>query len=147
MTIDAIARTDVVTVDIEATLTEISHVMRDEGVGCVVVVDGKETVAGLLTDRDLVVSGLAEGRHPDQCIANDILSTNVFSVAPTDSVASVARQMREQGVRRVVVMEDHELVGIVTLDDLLVHLTDELDCLVSVVEGEFPEEKPHRTTV
>jgi CBS domain-containing protein len=139
MTIDELARHDVVTVDLEATLTEVAKVMRDERVGSAVVVDGKGTVAGLLTDRDLVVSGLAEGRDPETCIANDILSTNVFTVEPDDSVASVARRMRDQGVRRVPVMRDHGLVGIVTLDDLLVHLADELDCLASVVRGEFPD--------
>jgi CBS domain-containing protein len=139
MVIGDIARSDVVTVDQEATLTEIARVMRDRGVGSVVVVDARGTVAGMLTDRDLVVSGLAERRHPDECIANHILSTNVFSVEPDDDVASVARRMREEGVRRVPVMRDHDLVGIVTLDDLLVHLAAELDCLVSVVKGEFPE--------
>ncbi len=138
MVIGDIARRDVVTVDLEATLTDVAHVMRNERVGSVVVVDGKGTVAGLLTDRDLVVSGLAEGRHPDECIANDILSTNVFSVAPDVDVADVARRMRDQGVRRVPVMRGHDLVGIVTLDDLLVHLGEEFDCLVSVVKGEFP---------
>jgi CBS domain-containing protein len=139
MAISDIARNDVVTVDQEATVTDIAHVMRDERVGSVVVVDGKGTVAGLLTDRDLVVSGLAEGRHPDECIANDILSSNVFSVDPDDDVATVVERMREQGVRRVPVMRDRDLVGIVTLDDLLVHLVGELDCLVSVVRGEFPD--------
>jgi CBS domain-containing protein len=139
MTIEEIARTDVVTVDQEATLTEIAHVMRDERVGSVVVVDARGTVAGMLTDRDLVVSGLAEDRNPDECIANHILSTNVFSVKPDDDVASVARRMRDEGVRRVPVMRGHDLVGIVTLDDLLVHLADELDCLVSVVKSEFPD--------
>ncbi|WP_142856832.1 CBS domain-containing protein [Salinigranum halophilum] len=138
MAIEDIAHRDVVTVDLEATLTDVAHVMRDERVGSVVVVDGKGTVAGLLTDRDLVVSGLAEGRHPDECIANDILSTNVFSVDPDDDVADVARRMREEGVRRVPVMRDRDLVGIVTLDDLLVHLGEEFDSLVSVIEGEFP---------
>ena len=138
MVIGDIARRDVVTVDLEATLTDVAHVMRNERVGSVVVVDGKGTVAGLLTDRDIVVSGLAEGRHPDDCIANDILSTNVFSVPPDADVVDVVRRMREQGVRRVPVMRDGHLVGIVTLDDLLVHLAEELDCLVSVVRGEFP---------
>jgi CBS domain-containing protein len=139
MTIDTIARTEVVTVDLEATLTDIAGVMRDEHVGSVVVVDGKGTVAGVLTDRDLVVSGLAEARDPGRCIANDILSTNVFSVSPDDRVASVARQMREEGVRRALVMEGHDLVGIVTLDDLLVHLGEEFDCLTSVVRSAFPD--------
>jgi CBS domain-containing protein len=139
MVIEDLATSDVVTVDLEATLTDVARVMRDERVGSVVVVDGKGTVAGLLTDRDVVVSGLAEGRHPDECIANDILSTNVFSVTPDAEVAAVARQMRDQGVRRVPVMRDGALVGIVTLDDLLVHLGEEFDCLVSVVKGEFPD--------
>lgn len=139
MVIGDIARTDVVTVDQEATLTEIAGVMRDRRVGSVVVVDGKGTLAGILTDRDLVVSGLAEGRDPDECIANHVLSSHVFSVEPDDSVASVARRMREEGVRRVPVVRDRDLVGIVTLDDLLVHLGEEFDCLLSVVKGEFPD--------
>jgi CBS domain-containing protein len=139
MTVETIARTEVVTVDLEATLAEIAGVMRDERVGSVVVVDGKGTVAGILTDRDLVVAGLAEGRAPDTCIANDILSTNVFAVDPDTDVASVARRMREESVRRVLVMRGHDLVGIVTLDDLLVHLGEEFDCLTSVVRSAFPD--------
>jgi CBS domain-containing protein len=146
MQISDIARTDVVTVDIETTLPEVAHVMRDERVGSVVVTDGKGGVAGILTDRDVVTYGLTRDEDPRRIIANAILARHVFSVAPTDDVRDVIRQMREERVRRVPLVADGDLVGIVTLDDLVCHLADEGRALAeqfadlgAVIEAESPE--------
>ncbi|AFK19087.1 CBS domain-containing protein [Haloferax mediterranei ATCC 33500] len=139
MLVKGIAQSDVVTVGIEATLEDVARTMRDERVGSVVVVDGKGVVSGLLTDRDLVVYGIAGDRAVSDLVANDIFSTNVFCVDPEDEVADVVDRMHDEGVRRVPVVSDGSLVGIVTLDDLLCHLSAQIESLADVVRGEFPE--------
>ncbi|KAB1194462.1 MULTISPECIES: CBS domain-containing protein [Haloferax] len=138
MLVKDIAQTDVVTVEVETPLADVARTMRDERVGSVVVVDAKGVVAGLLTDRDLVVYGLAGDRPVGDLVANDIFSTNVFNVDPDDGITEVVDKMHDEGVRRVPVMSDGDLVGIVTLDDLLCHLSKQLEELADVVRGEFP---------
>lgn len=138
MTIADIARTDVVTVDIETSVPELARVMRDEGVGSVVVLDGKETVAGMITDRDVVTFGFTIDDDPRTLVANDLLATNVFTVPSDAGVGDVIDRMADEGVRRVPVVDEGDLVGIVTLDDLVVLLADELGDLASVIQGESP---------
>ena len=138
MLVKELAQTDVVTVEVEDSLVDVAKTMRDHRVGSVVVVDGKGVVAGVLTDRDIVVYGVAADRNVSDLVANDIFSTNVFSVAPDAGVTEVVDMMHEEGVRRVPVMSDGDLVGIVTLDDLLCHISRQLEELADVVRGEFP---------
>ncbi len=138
MSVLDIATTDVVTVEPETPVPDIARIMRDERVGSVVVVDDKDVIAGIVTDRDIVTYGFTRDRNPRKLIANDLLAKNVFSVDPDASVGEVCRRMSEEGVRRVPLVRDGKLVGIVTLDDLVVHLAAELESLASVIEGEFP---------
>ncbi|KAB1196463.1 MULTISPECIES: cyclic nucleotide-binding/CBS domain-containing protein [Haloferax] len=138
MLVKELAQTDVVTVDVEDSLVDVARTMRTERVGSVVVVDAKGVVAGVVTDRDIVVYGVAGDRDVGDLVANDIFSTNVFSVAPDAGIAEVVDKMHEEGVRRVPVVSDDGLVGIVTLDDLLCHLSGQLEELADVVRGEFP---------
>lgn len=138
MTVGELARTDVVTADTEATLSDIARTMNEEGVGSVVIVEPDGSPCGILTDRDLVTYGLAADRDPDRTIANDVMAFNMFSVEATTGVLDAIRQMAEEGVRRVPVTADGELHGIVTLDDFLVLLAGELSNLASVIEAESP---------
>ncbi|WP_416839504.1 cyclic nucleotide-binding/CBS domain-containing protein [Haloferax sp. DFSO52] len=138
MLVKEIAQTDVITVDVETPLLEVARTMRTERVGSVVVVDGKGVVAGVLTDRDIVIYGVAGNRDVGDLVANDIFSTNVFSVPPDAGVTEVVDMMHDEGVRRVPVVSDGDLVGIVTLDDLLCHISRQLEELADVVRGEFP---------
>jgi CBS domain-containing protein len=92
--------------------------MRDEDTGNVVVVEG-ETVRGIVTDRDIVVRAIADGRGPDTPLA-DVLSGEVVTVAPQDRIEAVVDLMRERAVRRIPVVEDGRLVGIVSIGDLAI---------------------------
>lgn len=138
MTLEQLARTDVVTADTEATLTEIARIMTDEGVGSVVVVEPDGRPCGMVTDRDLVTYGIAAGRDPDETIANDVMAFTMVSAEVTDGVLDVISRMADEGVRRMPVMADGELYGIVTLDDFIVLLAGELESLAKVVEAESP---------
>ncbi len=138
MTVGDLARTDVVTADTEATLSEIARIMNEEGVGSVVVVEPDGSPCGIITDRDLVTYGLATDRDPDRTIANDVMAFNMFSVDATTGVFDAIGRMADEGVRRVPVTANGELFGILTLDDFLVLLSGELANLASVIEGESP---------
>lgn len=138
MTVGELARTAVVTVDTEATLSVIARTMNDEGVGSVVVVEPDGSPCGIVTDRDLVTYGLAADRDPDRTIANDVMAFNMFTVDADMGVLDAIHEMADEGVRRVPVTADGELFGIVTLDDFLVLLAGELANLAKVIEAESP---------
>lgn len=143
MDISALVREDVVTVYVDDTLLDVAEVLRQEGVGSAVVVDVHGEVLGIVTDRDLVVYGQEFADSLEQTTVNQVLSMSVFSVSPETSLLDLTEQMRESGVRRVPIVEDEDLLGIVTLDDIVVHLAGQLDSpelrnLAAVIESESP---------
>lgn len=136
MNVRDIASAEVVTAEIDDTVREASLRMREAGVGSVVVLDGRGDPAGIVTDRDLVVYVCDPSRDPDTTTTNDVMAREVVTVDPDASVFEAAAVMAEAGVRRVPVLSDGELVGIVTLDDLLPTFVDGMADLSSVVESE-----------
>lgn len=100
-------------------VTEAARIMRDRGIGNVLVVDGVR-LAGLVTDRDIVIRMVAEGRDPATTTVGEICSDDLITVRPDeDSDAAVAR-MREHGVRRVPVVSEGSPVGILSIGDMAV---------------------------
>lgn len=136
MNVRDIASAEVVTAEIDDTVREVSVRMRDAGVGSVVVLDGRGDPAGIVTDRDLVVYVCDPDRDPDNTMANDVMAREVVSVDPDASVFEAAAVMAGSNVRRVPVLSDGDLVGIVTLDDLLPAFAAGLADLAAVVEAE-----------
>jgi len=138
MTVYDIARYDVVTADPGTTISELAFQMANERVGSVVIVDGGEVV-GIVTDRDIALDVLGTGADPNEYTARDVMTPDPLVVGSDDGVMDTVRAMHEASVRRVpVVDEDGGLVGIVTMDDLLVMLATELSNLAGVVEAESP---------
>jgi CBS domain-containing protein len=101
----------------ELDLVTVARAMRDEEIGAVLVMDG-EDLLGLVTDRDLVVRGLATGGDPKQARVGGITSSATATIGPDDSLDKAAQIMRERSVRRLPVIEDGRPVGIVTIRDL-----------------------------
>ncbi|MER5457307.1 MULTISPECIES: CBS domain-containing protein [unclassified Micromonospora] len=106
----------------ETTLDEAARVMRDADIGDVVVTDGAE-LAGILTDRDIVVRAVAENASATTATIGSILTREVVMIEQFCTAAKAAALMRERGIRRILVC-DHErkLVGIVSLGDLAMQL-------------------------
>lgn len=143
MDISSLVREEVVTVYVDDALLDVAEVLRQEGVGSAVVLDPHDEVLGIVTDRDLVVYGQEFAGSLEQTTVNQVLSMSVFSVSPETSLLDLTEQMRESGVRRIPIVENDELRGIVTLDDIVVHLADQLDSpelrnLAAVIESESP---------
>jgi CBS domain-containing protein len=100
------------------TIGETARIMRDTQVGAVLVVsDG--ALSGVVTDRDLVVRGLAEGEGPDSPVG-PLCSGDLVGVAADADVEEAEQLMREHAVRRLPVITDGQVVGIVSMGDLAV---------------------------
>jgi CBS domain-containing protein len=102
----------------ETTLDEAAQVMRDQGIGDVVVTHGP-TLAGLVTDRDIVVRALAEGLDPSATTLESIASRELVMVEQSATVDEAVQAMRGRNLRRLLVCDaDRKLVGIISLSDV-----------------------------
>lgn len=137
MTLAELARTEVVTAEPTATISELAFTMANENVGSVVVTEGDEVV-GIVTDRDIALDVLGTGADPEAWTARDVMTPDPFVADVDAGVMETVREMYELSVRRVPVVEDGRLYGIITMDDLLVLLANELSNLAGVVEAESP---------
>lgn len=106
-----------VTVDAAATIHEAARRMRDADVGDVVVIE-RGRVAGILTDRDIVVRVIAERRDPLATACGHVASRNLSCVAPSTSIPDAVMLMGRQSVRRLPVVDGGRLAGIIGLADL-----------------------------
>ena len=108
---------DPVAMDAKETVTKAAAAMRDHGIGTVVVMkDG--TPCGVVTDRDIAVKAVATGTDPSKMTLEQICSKSVVAVSPDQSVDDAVQVMKSHDVKRVLVMEDKMLKGIVSLGDL-----------------------------
>jgi CBS domain-containing protein len=109
---------DPVIVDPDTMCGHLARLMRDKGIGSVVVVEDGKPV-GIVTERDLVHRVMAASMNPDGCTAAQISSRPVVAISVHADVEMAVDTMNEYKIRRVVVVDDHDKVaGILTTDDL-----------------------------
>lgn len=138
MPIGDIARTDVMTAHQDQSAGNLATVMKEENVGSVVIVEEDRPI-GIVTDRDLVLEVLEPRHDPREVTAESVMTETVVTVSTDTGIFQATAKMFEYAVRRIPVVDDGgELAGIVTLDDLFVLLTDELDNMTGVIEAESP---------
>jgi CBS domain-containing protein len=110
----------------EASLYEIAKKMKKSDCGCVVVVKDDRLV-GMVTDRDIALRCIAENHHPEEMVAEKIMTRDILYCRDTDDTDDVVRNMALNKVRRLPVLNaDKRLVGIVSLGDLASHTNHEL---------------------
>lgn len=115
MRVEDIMSQQVISCTPETKIREVASVMKDRGVGFLPVLnDG--VLAGVLTDRDLI-QRFPEGADPDSVTAGDLMSRKVFTTHPKHSVVEASRYMASKRVRRLPVVEDGRIVGVVSLGD------------------------------
>ena len=107
------------TVDATDTITDAARVMRDSDIGDVVVIEDGQ-VSGIVTDRDIVVRAVSEGRDPDSTPVSEVCTTGVETIEPEASVDDALSLMREKDIRRLPVAKSGRPVGIISLGDLAV---------------------------
>lgn len=130
------------------TILEVARRMRDEHVGSVVVVDHHGNVnvvpVGILTDRDIVVRVLANSdRHVDSFRVGELMTQKPILAWEDEDLADVLKRMRSYGIRRVPVVDrDGILQGIITLDDVLEFLQEEVADMSTLLSRERQREAP-----
>jgi CBS domain-containing protein len=107
------------TVEAGATCVDAAREMRDGDLGSVVVVENG-AVAGIITDRDIVVRVVADGTDPGSAKVRDAATMSPVTLTVDQSVDDAIRTMREQDIRRIPVVQDNRPAGIVSLGDLAI---------------------------
>jgi CBS domain-containing protein len=138
-TLREIMSTDVEYVTPQDNVFEVASKMRASNIGMVPVVENG-VLKGVITDRDLVVRGIA-GKHPNSGSVEEIMSTSLVTGTPDMTVDEAARLMAEAQVRRLPIVENNRLVGVVSIGDMAVrepHQTEASQALNEISETHNP---------
>ena len=149
MSVGAFCNREVVVATPDTGIAALARLMRHHHVGDVVIVDNSDPAKvmplGIVTDRDLVMELLAKAVAPDSVTAGDLLADRLVTAHEQDSLWHTIKRMRASGIRRMVVVDDHtNLIGILTLDDIMELLADELSTLAKIPGQELAREAIHR---
>lgn len=125
------------TASLDTTLEEIAGMMRDENVGAIPVLDEDEELAGIITDRDIVVRAIADGQDPAETTAEDILSEELHTIHQDADIEDAADLMARHKIRRLPVVEEGMIIGMISLGDISVKSEEDQasDVLEDVSEG------------
>lgn len=125
----------IVTATLDVRACDAARVMRDKGVGCLVVTRDDHPI-GILTDRDLAIRIVAQGRDPAKTLVADIVTFDPIVLSTTDGIETAVQAMKKHGVRRLPIVDaTGRLAGLVTADDLTMLLGRELAAIGSSIEG------------
>lgn len=136
----------VATVNPDTSIKEVAELMHRHNVGSVPVVDNNGLV-GIVTDRDIVVRNIASGKDPFSTPVRDIMTSQVTTVSPDDDVQSITKIMASRQIRRIPVVENQQLVGMVSLGDIATVGKPELEMEASEALAEISKpSRPLKTT-
>jgi predicted transcriptional regulator len=151
MTIAAICRKQIITVDEQASLRQAATLMREYHVGALVVTSsagGAPSAVGIITDRDLAIEVLARDLTTSDVKAGELASRRLAAVAVNAGIGEAVAAMQRAGVRRLLVTEDSgEVAGIVSSDDLLEAIAGELGTLAGALRVGIARESTERPTL
>jgi len=120
-----IMSTGVECANVSETLVDAARKMRDLDVGALPICGEDKRLKGMLTDRDLVVRVVAEGRDPGSVKVDELADGEVVTIGADDTVEEALRTMMNHGVRRLPVVDGHDLVGMVSQADIARNLPDD----------------------
>ena len=136
----------VTTIPSGTSILECAKRMRQDHVGSLVVVDANNKPIGMLNDRDITLEIVALERSPADLTADDVMTTPVVIAQCTEGVVDALARMREQGIRRLpVVDENGELCGIVTASNIVEEISVMLDSVVRAVKSSKTRETAERS--
>ena len=115
---------DVTCVGAQETLADAARLMAELGVGSLPICGEDNRLKGMLTDRDIVVKAIAKGRNPGEVTAGDLAEGKPVTIGADDDAQEILRTMSQYKVRRLPVIDGHDLVGIVAVADVARALPD-----------------------
>jgi CBS domain-containing protein len=139
MTVERICQRDVDTAEADASAFLAAERMHQRSVGALVIVDDARVPIGIVTDRDLVIRVIAAGRDPCTTAVREVMTPWPKTVQASTPIESALPLMQSGSFRRLpIVDEQGQLVGILTLDDILLLLSEELSQVGRLLERETP---------
>jgi len=148
MQVGDVCNREVIVTERNASIRDAARLMRDFHVGDLVVVesrDGRHHPVGILTDRDIVVGVLATDVDPARVAVQDVMGGELITATEDESLLDAVKRMRAAGVRRAPVVDQaNNLIGIITVDDLLELLAETLSDLTRLVSREVSREQRRR---
>ena len=108
----------------DQTLMQAAQMMRDMNVGSLPICGNDKKLHGIITDRDIVVKCLAEGMDPNTCTAGELAQGRITWVDADTDMAQIVEMMGSKQVKRLPVIDDHQLVGMISESDLAKHLDE-----------------------
>jgi len=121
MLVKEVMSKDVKTIRSSDTVKIAAQVMTQENIGSLVVVSGSGEVVGIITERDILTDVVVEGKNPGDLRVEEVMSKDLVTVEPEKSLEDAADIMTEKEIRRLPVVAEGRLVGIVTTADLVAH--------------------------
>jgi CBS domain-containing protein len=137
MAVIDIARTNVVTVEPTESVADVIRRMHGEAVGSVVVAEGEQPL-GLVSDRDLAMAVLDETFDAEETSIEDVLDDEMPTIDAQAGVYDLVELLSQKGLRRVPVVDDGELAGIISLSDVVVLLGMELQHVATAIRSSSP---------
>lgn len=147
MSLKALCSRDLVAVGRDDTVFKAAQLMRQNHIGDVLVVEKKQDVTlpvGIVTDRDVVIEIVAPGLDPQVITVGDIMLPAIYTIDEDSGVFDAIRLMTAKGVRRLPVVKDGSLTGIITLDDLLLLMAREFCSFAKLLTKEQQNEAEKR---
>lgn len=120
-----------------------AQLMKVYSVGNVIITDDTHPI-GILTDRDITIRVVSDGKDPNKTLIKEVMSAQLITIRESAGVGDAIRKMRAAGVRRLPVIDEQgRLAGIVTLDDLIDLLAEEMSSLAALIR--YQQEKGRRS--
>ncbi len=120
-------------------ITEVARIMRDEDIGAVPVIANDGKLDGIITDRDIIVSGLNSDKNDAEIRAEDCMSTDLFTANQNDRIVEVINEMGDHKVRRVPVVDSRDrLVGIVSMADIAIETNKDMELAAALKDVSQP---------
>lgn len=112
-----IMTTEVIAVDLTTSVRDAAIKMAETDVGSVIVND-KNALVGIITDRDITIRGVADYSNLDKVSCEDIMSSNVVTASPDTDMEKVINLMSDNQIKRIPIIENNEVIGLISLRDI-----------------------------
>ncbi len=129
MKVKDIMTKEVVSVSTETSAKEAAAKMRGEKIGSLLVLDEEEKLVGIVTDRIIALSVVADGLDPKNVLVKDIMSENIISVSPEMELAKAAKLLEELEIRYLPVIVNNKVMGILSVSDIASFVRDYIECI------------------
>lgn len=148
MTLKTLCNREVLIAGNDDSILEAARLMRDYHTGDVVIVEdknGSRHPVGIVTDRDIVIEVIAKNVDPESVTLGDLMCRDIVIAKEDDDVIDAVKTMRQKGIRRLPVVDSSgALVGIITVDDLIDLMAEQLSDLKGIISREQTVEKQYR---